>query len=59
MSAGQMLEDVKRIVNKVEKIRFFGCMGGVIPMVEDVVLRITDLDKAFNRISALPEDKNW
>jgi 2-oxoglutarate ferredoxin oxidoreductase subunit alpha len=47
MSAGQMLEDVKRTASNSEKVHFFGCMGGIIPMVEDVVLRIADLDKVL------------
>ena len=37
MSAGQMLEDVERAVQGRVPIRFFGKMGGVIPMADDVL----------------------
>ena len=52
MSAGQMLEDVNRIVNRHTIIRFYGCMGGVIPMVEDIVSNVTDFDKETKLISS-------
>ncbi|MDF1515595.1 MAG: 3-methyl-2-oxobutanoate dehydrogenase subunit VorB [Anaerolineae bacterium] len=42
MSAGQMLEDVERIVARKCPVKFYGCMGGVIPMVEDVVSCVVD-----------------
>ena len=37
MSAGQMLEDVQRAVNGRVPVRFYGRMGGAIPMVDDIL----------------------
>lgn len=37
MSAGQMLEDVQRAVQGRVPIRFHGRMGGVIPMVDEIL----------------------
>ncbi len=37
LSAGQMLEDVRLAVMDGRPIRFFGKMGGVVPMPEDIV----------------------
>lgn len=37
LSAGQMLEDVRLAVMDKRPIRFFGKMGGVVPMPEDIV----------------------
>ncbi len=42
MSAGQMLEDVERIIDRRVALRFYGCMGGVIPMVEDILAKVVD-----------------
>jgi 2-oxoglutarate ferredoxin oxidoreductase subunit alpha len=42
MSAGQMLEDVNRIVDNTLPVSFYGCMGGVIPMVEDIIAKVVD-----------------
>ncbi len=47
MSAGQMLEDVERITKGRVALHFYGCMGGVIPMVEDIVSHVVDFQ---NRI---------
>jgi 2-oxoglutarate/2-oxoacid ferredoxin oxidoreductase subunit alpha len=40
MSAGQMLEDVARVTQGRVPVRFHGRMGGVIPMVEDVLREV-------------------
>lgn len=37
MNAGQMLQDVQRIVAERAPVRFLGKMGGVIPMPDDVL----------------------
>ncbi|TFG68494.1 MAG: 3-methyl-2-oxobutanoate dehydrogenase subunit VorB [Anaerolineales bacterium] len=42
MSAGQMLEDVERVIDRRVALRFYGCMGGVIPMVEDILAKVVD-----------------
>ena len=52
MSAGQMLEDVERIVDRSKIIGFYGCMGGVIPMVEDIVSKVVDFAKEIERVPA-------
>jgi 2-oxoglutarate ferredoxin oxidoreductase subunit alpha len=51
MSAGQMLEDVERIVDRSKPVRFFGCMGGVIPMVEDIVSNVSEFCEEMNNAS--------
>ena len=45
MSAGQMLEDVQRVVQGRVPIRFHGRMGGVIPMVDEILLDVESLAK--------------
>ncbi len=42
MSAGQMLEDVERAIARQAPVRFHGRMGGVVPMVDEI---LADLDK--------------
>ena len=51
MSAGQMLEDVERIIDRRLALRFYGCMGGVIPMVEDIVSKVVDF---YNETKNIP-----
>ncbi len=43
MSAGQMLEDVQRVVQGRVPIRFHGRMGGIIPMVDEILDDVTSL----------------
>ena len=45
MSAGQMLEDVQRVVQGRVPIRFHGRMGGVIPMVDEILADVESLAK--------------
>ncbi len=45
MSAGQMLEDVQRVVQGRVPVRFHGRMGGVIPMVDEILLDVEALAK--------------
>lgn len=45
MSAGQMCEDVERIIKRETPLRFYGCLGGVIPMVEDIIAEAIAFDK--------------
>jgi len=40
MSAGQMLEDVRLATRDAKPIRFFGKLGGVVPLPEDVLQEI-------------------
>jgi 2-oxoglutarate/2-oxoacid ferredoxin oxidoreductase subunit alpha len=46
MSAGQMLEDVQRVVQSRVPIRFHGRMGGVIPMVDEILDDVKSLAQA-------------
>jgi 2-oxoglutarate/2-oxoacid ferredoxin oxidoreductase subunit alpha len=46
MSAGQMLEDVQRVVQGRVPIRFHGRMGGVIPMVDEILTDVKSLAQA-------------
>ncbi|MGC9522772.1 MAG: 3-methyl-2-oxobutanoate dehydrogenase subunit VorB [Anaerolineae bacterium] len=43
MSAGQMVEDVERATRRRVPIRFHGRMGGVIPMVEEILVDLQAL----------------
>lgn len=45
MSAGQMLEDIERVVKGRVPIRFYGKMGGVIPMADDILTTLKALAK--------------
>ncbi len=40
MSAGQMLEDVRLIVNGRKKVHFYGRMGGMVPTPEEIEERV-------------------
>lgn len=43
MSAGQMLKDVERVVQGRVPIRFHGRMGGVIPLVDEILVDVQAL----------------
>jgi 2-oxoglutarate ferredoxin oxidoreductase subunit alpha len=43
MSAGQMLEDVQRVVQGRVPVRFHGRMGGVIPIVDEILTDVLTL----------------
>ncbi|MGQ9815122.1 MAG: 3-methyl-2-oxobutanoate dehydrogenase subunit VorB [Candidatus Roseilinea sp.] len=45
MNAGQMLEDVKLSVGGQAPVRFYGRMGGQVPMPDDVAQEIEKLDE--------------
>ncbi len=43
MSAGQMLEDVERAVAGQTPIHFYGRMGGVVPLVDEILAEVQQL----------------
>ncbi|MFN2286107.1 MAG: 3-methyl-2-oxobutanoate dehydrogenase subunit beta, partial [Anaerolineae bacterium] len=43
MSAGQMLEDVERVVQGKTPVRFHGRMGGIMPMVDEILADVQKL----------------
>jgi 2-oxoglutarate ferredoxin oxidoreductase subunit alpha len=45
MNAGQMVHDVREIVGNRLPIRFYGRMGGSIPMPDEIVKEVTTLYK--------------
>lgn len=45
MNAGQMVEDVERAVKGQVPVRFYGRMGGVIPMVDEILTALQALEK--------------
>ena len=49
MSAGQMLEDVERVVQGRVPVRFYGKMGGVIPMVDEILANVRKLDQEMRK----------
>jgi 2-oxoglutarate ferredoxin oxidoreductase subunit alpha len=54
MNAGQMLEDVQRIVAERTPIRFLGKMGGVTPMPEEIVRSLKAIE-AEHAVGPEPE----
>ncbi len=49
MSAGQMLEDVERAVAGKCPVKFYGRMGGVVPMVDEILAEVQKLDEEVSR----------
>ncbi|MBI4772009.1 MAG: 3-methyl-2-oxobutanoate dehydrogenase subunit VorB [Chloroflexi bacterium] len=49
MNAGQMVEDVRLAVSGQAPVRFYGRMGGVVPMPEEILAGIRDLDRGLER----------
>ena len=45
MSAGQMLQDVERAVAGKAPIRFYGRLGGVVPMSDEILAALKELDE--------------
>ena len=45
MSAGQLLEDVQRVVGDKIPIHFHGRLGGIVPMADEIVAKLRDLDE--------------
>ncbi len=56
MNAGQMLDDVKIGVGGQCAVEFYGRMGGMVPLPDEVLAAIAKLDQATNRVlkQALP-----
>jgi len=45
MSAGQLLEDVQRAVAAKTSVHFYGRLGGVVPMADEIVDKLRELDE--------------
>jgi 2-oxoglutarate ferredoxin oxidoreductase subunit alpha len=45
MNAGQMLEDVQRVVKDRAPVQFFGHMGGVIPLPDEILAALNGLQE--------------
>jgi len=45
MNAGQMLEDVQRVVAGKVPIHFHGRLGGIVPMVDEILAKVRKLDE--------------
>ncbi|HEY4690099.1 MAG TPA: 3-methyl-2-oxobutanoate dehydrogenase subunit VorB [Anaerolineae bacterium] len=52
MSAGQMLDDVRLAVAGQAPVRFYGRMGGMVPLPEEILAEIVKLDQATAQSSA-------
>jgi 2-oxoglutarate ferredoxin oxidoreductase subunit alpha len=50
MNAGQMLEDVERVVAGRTPIRFFGKMGGVVPLPDDILKALRALAAEYQTV---------
>jgi len=44
MNAGQMLEDVRLAVEGTCPVRFYGRLGGIIPLPDEILLELDKLD---------------
>ncbi len=44
MSAGQMLEDVQLAVLGKTPVKFYGRMGGIVPMVDEILAAVKDME---------------
>ncbi len=53
MNAGQMLEDVGLAVEGRCPVQFFGRMGGVMPLPDEILAALHDLTPAQRRDDAL------
>jgi 2-oxoglutarate ferredoxin oxidoreductase subunit alpha len=56
MNAGQMLEDVQLAVHGQCPVRFYGRMGGVIPLPDEILAALHDLISA-QRDSGAPAER--
>ncbi len=45
MNAGQMLADVERAAHGQTPVRFYGKLGGVVPMVDEILAELRQLDE--------------
>ena len=45
MSAGQLLEDVRCAVAAKTPVDFYGRLGGVVPMADEILVKLGELDK--------------
>ncbi len=60
MNAGQMVEDVRLAVNGVAPVRFYGRMGGVVPLPDEVLAAIRETAGASPQPdAALQLSKGW
>jgi 2-oxoglutarate ferredoxin oxidoreductase subunit alpha len=50
MNAGQMLEDVRLAVNGHVPVKFFGRMGGVVPLPDEVLAAIRQMTEGKEHI---------
>jgi 2-oxoglutarate ferredoxin oxidoreductase subunit alpha len=55
MNAGQMLEDVERIVARRVPVRFYGRMGGVIPLPDDILPILREMQGKSTRETTAPQ----
>jgi 2-oxoglutarate ferredoxin oxidoreductase subunit alpha len=52
MNAGQMVEDVRLAVEGVCPVRFYGRMGGIVPLPDDI---LPELDKLAAEVAGEEE----
>ena len=45
MNAGQLVEDVQRVVAERVPVQFFGRLGGIVPMADEILAKLRDLDE--------------
>ena len=57
MSAGQMLEDVEHAVQGNTPVRFYGRLGGIVPMVDEVLAALLKAESEFRTESEFHTDE--
>jgi 2-oxoglutarate ferredoxin oxidoreductase subunit alpha len=53
MNAGQMLDDVRLAVAGHAPVRFYGRMGGMVPLPDEILEAIVGLDHEFGRLGSM------
>ncbi|MFN7035528.1 MAG: 3-methyl-2-oxobutanoate dehydrogenase subunit beta, partial [Bellilinea sp.] len=57
MNSGQMLEDVRRVVGGRVPVEFYGRLGGIIPMPDEVLDEIRRLTREPLSLDGHPRDR--
>ncbi len=57
MNAGQMLEDVERVVGQRRPVRFFGKMGGVVPLPDEILDAVRALAAEGQEAAEVKEER--
>ena len=57
MNAGQMLDDVRLAVAGHVPVRFYGRMGGMVPLPDEILEAIIRLDRELVHVGSMKGDR--